>query len=62
MAVRRNFNSGPFTVQLIITNFETNLAPYLLNFVRQPAVPVPGVFLHYYRPGLLFADFGAQKL
>jgi hypothetical protein len=55
--------SKPFTVQLgtrVLTNFEINLAPSLLNFVRQ-AVPVPSVFLNYYRPGLLFADFGDAK-
>jgi hypothetical protein len=59
----RNFNPGPFTVQLsriLLTNFEINLAPSLLNFVRQ-AVPVPVIFLNYYRPGLLFADFGDAK-
>ena len=42
------------------TNFEINLAPSLLNFVRQ-AVPVTLVFLNYYRPGLLFAYFGDAK-
>jgi hypothetical protein len=60
----RNFNPGPCTVQLstrVLTNFEINLAPSLLNFVRQ-AVPVPYLFLNYYRPGLLFADFGDAKL
>jgi hypothetical protein len=54
---------GPFTVQLgtrVLTNFEINLAPSLLNFVWQ-AVPVPLVFLNYYRPGLLFAHFGDAK-
>ena len=59
----RNFNPGPCTVQLstrVLTNFEINLAPSLLNFVRQ-AVPVPYLFLNYYRPGLLFADFGDAK-
>ena len=53
----------PFTVQLgtrVLTNFEINLAPSLLNFVRQ-AVPVPLVFLNYYRPGLLFTDFRDAK-
>ena len=44
----------------VITNFELNLAPSLLNFVRQ-AVPVPVVFLNYYKPGLLFADLGDAK-
>jgi hypothetical protein len=44
----------------VLTNFEINLAPSLLNFVRQD-VPVPLVFLNYYRPGLLFADFGDAK-
>ena len=44
----------------VLTNFEINLAPSLLNFVRQ-AVPVPYLFLNYYRPGLLFADFGDAK-
>jgi hypothetical protein len=51
------------TVQLgtrVLTNFEINLAPSLLNFVRQ-AVPVPLLFLNYYRPGLLFTDFGDAK-
>ena len=32
----------------------------MLNFVRQ-AVPVPVVFLNYYKPGLLFADLGDAK-
>ena len=32
----------------------------MINFVRQ-AVPVSLVFLNYYRPGLLFADFGDAK-
>ena len=57
------FLSKPFTVQLgtrVLTNFEINLAPSLLNFVRQ-AVPVTLVFLNYYRPGLLFAYFGDAK-
>ena len=45
----------------VLTNFEINLAPSLLNFVRH-AVPVPYLFLDYYRPGLLFADFGDAKL
>jgi hypothetical protein len=44
----------------VLTNFEINLAPSLINFVRQ-AVPVPLVFLNYYIPGLLFADFGDAK-
>jgi hypothetical protein len=44
----------------VLTNFEINLAPSLLNFVRQ-AVQVPLVFLNYHRPGLLFADFGDAK-
>ena len=55
--------SKPYTVQLgtqVLTNFEINLATSLLNFVRQ-AVPVLLVFLNYYRPGLLFADFGDAK-
>jgi hypothetical protein len=54
---------GPFTVQLgtrVLTNFEINLASSLLNFVRQ-AVPEPLIFFNYYRPGLLFADFGDAK-
>jgi hypothetical protein len=57
------FWSKPFTVQLgtrVLTNFEINLAPSFLNFVRQ-AVPVTSVFLNYYRPGLLFAFFGDAK-
>ena len=61
--LKSQFLSKPFTVQLgtrVLTNFEINLAPSLLNFVRQ-AVPVPLVFLNYYRPGLLFADFGDAK-
>jgi hypothetical protein len=44
----------------VLTNFEINLAPSLLNFVRH-AVPVPLVFLNYYRPGLLYPDFGDAK-
>ena len=32
----------------------------MINFVRQ-AVPVSSVFLNYYSPGLLFADFGDAK-
>ena len=44
----------------VLTNVEINLAPFLINFVRQ-AVPVSLVFLNYYRPGLLFADFGDAK-
>jgi hypothetical protein len=57
-AVRRNFNPGPCTVQLstrVLTNFEINLAP------SAQAVPLPYLFLNYYRPGLLFADFGDAK-
>jgi hypothetical protein len=44
----------------VLPIFYINLALSLLNFVRQ-AVPVPFVFLNYYRPGLLFADFGDAK-
>ena len=61
--LKSRYLSKPFTVQLgtrVLTNFEINLAPSLLDFVRQ-AVPVPLVFLNYYRPGLLFADFGDVK-
>ena len=61
--LKSQFLSKPFTVQLgtrVLTNFEINLAPSLLNFVRQ-AVPVTLVFLNYYRPGLLFAYFGDAK-
>jgi hypothetical protein len=61
--LKSHFLSKPFTVQLgtrVLTNFEIKLAPSLLNFVRQ-AVPVPLVFLNYYRPGLLFTDFGDAK-
>ena len=49
-----------FVITRVLTNFEINLAPSLLNFVRQ-AVPVTLVFLNYYRPGLLFAYFGDAK-
>ena len=61
--LKSQFLSKPFTVQLgtrVLTDFEIKLAPSLLNFVRQ-AVPVPLVFLNYYRPGLLFAYFGDAK-
>ena len=61
--LKSQFLSKPFTVQLgtrVLTNFEIKLAPSLLNFVRQ-AVPVPLVFVNYYRPGLLFTDFGDAK-
>jgi hypothetical protein len=44
----------------VLTDCEINLASSSLNFVRQ-AVPVPLVFLNYYRPGLLFANFGDAK-
>jgi hypothetical protein len=62
--LKSQFLSKPLTMQLgtrVLTNFEKqNLAPSLLNFVSQ-AVPVPLVFLNYYRPGLLFTDFGDAK-
>ena len=44
----------------VLTNCEINLDSSLLNFVRQ-AVPVSLVILDYYRPGLLFANFGDAK-
>ena len=44
----------------VLTNCEINLDSSLLNFVRQ-AVPVSLVFLYYYRPELLFANFGDAK-
>ena len=61
--LKSQFLSKLYTVQLgtrVLTNFEIKLAPSLLNFVRQ-AVPLILVFLNYYRPGLLFADFGDAK-
>ena len=58
--MRRNFIQDRVLCSWLLTNFEINLAPFLINFVRQ-AVPVPLVFLNYYRPGLLFADFGDAK-
>jgi hypothetical protein len=44
----------------VLTNFEINLAPSLLNFVRQ-AVPVPFVFLKFLQTRTAFRRFRGRK-
>jgi hypothetical protein len=62
-AARRNFNPGPFTVQLSTNEFWYKLGSLLAKFCKAGcnSTRVLSVFLNYCRPGLLFADFADAK-